>query len=105
MHQIYATRKAFWIRGIFLVHNSAPSRHLLQVEMLSAPYERGIDGCAGHDAPVCGRKWLAALVEMAPGGDRFQAQLAALIGLPLPDITMDQFMDIEDGWSMREDRV
>jgi hypothetical protein len=27
------------------------------------------------------------------------------IGLPLPDITMDQFMDIEDGWSMREDRV
>ncbi len=28
-----------------------------------------------------------------------------LIGLPLPDMTMDQFMDIEDGWSMREDRV
>ena len=27
------------------------------------------------------------------------------IGLPLPDVTMDQFMDIEDGWSMREDRV
>ena len=27
------------------------------------------------------------------------------IGLPLPDITMDQFMDIEDGWSAREDRV
>ena len=27
------------------------------------------------------------------------------IGLPLPDMTMDQFMDIEDGWSMREDRV
>jgi hypothetical protein len=27
------------------------------------------------------------------------------IGIPLPDITMDQFMDIEDGWSMREDRV
>jgi hypothetical protein len=27
------------------------------------------------------------------------------ISLPLPDITMDQFMDIEDGWSMREDRV
>jgi hypothetical protein len=27
------------------------------------------------------------------------------IGLPLPDITMDQFMDIEDSWSMREDRV
>ena len=27
------------------------------------------------------------------------------IGLPLPDLTMDQFMDIEDGWSAREDRV
>jgi hypothetical protein len=27
------------------------------------------------------------------------------IGLALPDMTMDQFMDIEDGWSMREDRV
>jgi hypothetical protein len=27
------------------------------------------------------------------------------IGLPLPDITMDQFMDIEDGWSAGEDRV
>jgi hypothetical protein len=27
------------------------------------------------------------------------------IGLPLPDITIDQFMDIEDSWSMREDRV
>ena len=27
------------------------------------------------------------------------------IGLPLPDMTMDQFMDIEDGWSAREDRV
>jgi phage terminase large subunit len=27
------------------------------------------------------------------------------IGIPLPDMTMDQFMDIEDGWSMREDRV
>ena len=26
-------------------------------------------------------------------------------GLPLPDLTMDQFMDIEDGWSEREDRV
>jgi hypothetical protein len=25
--------------------------------------------------------------------------------IPLPDMTMDQFMDIEDGWSMREDRV
>ncbi len=25
--------------------------------------------------------------------------------LPLPDLTMDQFMDIEDGWSIREDRV
>jgi hypothetical protein len=28
-----------------------------------------------------------------------------LIGLPLPDMTFDQFMDIEDGWSAREDRV
>jgi hypothetical protein len=27
------------------------------------------------------------------------------IGLPLLDLTMDQFIDIEDGWSMREDRV
>jgi phage terminase large subunit len=27
------------------------------------------------------------------------------VGIPLPDLTMDQFMDIEDGWSMREDRV
>jgi hypothetical protein len=27
------------------------------------------------------------------------------IGLPLPDMTMDQFMDIEDSWSTREDRV
>jgi phage terminase large subunit len=27
------------------------------------------------------------------------------IGLPLPDLTMDQFMDIEDGWSAREERV
>jgi len=27
------------------------------------------------------------------------------IGLPLPDMTMDQFMDIEDSWLGREDRV
>ena len=28
------------------------------------------------------------------------------IGIPLPDMTMDQFMDIEDSWSTRrEDRV
>ena len=27
------------------------------------------------------------------------------IGLPLPDLTMDQFMDLEDSWSIREDRV
>jgi hypothetical protein len=27
------------------------------------------------------------------------------IGLPLPNLTMDQFMDIEDSWSTREDRV
>ena len=27
------------------------------------------------------------------------------IGLPLPDMTMDQFMNIEDGWLVREDRV
>jgi phage terminase large subunit len=27
------------------------------------------------------------------------------ICLPLPDMTMDQFMAIEDGWSMREDRA
>jgi phage terminase large subunit len=27
------------------------------------------------------------------------------IGNPLPDLTMDEFMDIEDSWSMQEDRV
>ena len=27
------------------------------------------------------------------------------IGLPLPDMTMDQFMDLEDGWSTQEERV
>jgi hypothetical protein len=27
------------------------------------------------------------------------------IGIPLPHLTMDQFMDIEDGWSTREERV
>ena len=27
------------------------------------------------------------------------------IGIPPSDMTMDQFMDLEDGWSMREDRV
>jgi len=27
------------------------------------------------------------------------------IGIPLPNLTMDQFMDLEDGWSMREGRV
>jgi hypothetical protein len=27
------------------------------------------------------------------------------IGIPLPDLTMDQFMDLEDSWSTREDRV
>ena len=27
------------------------------------------------------------------------------VGIPLPDLTMDEFMDIEDGWSAREDRV
>jgi len=27
------------------------------------------------------------------------------IGLPLPDMTMDQFMDLEDSWSARRDRV
>jgi len=27
------------------------------------------------------------------------------VGIPLPDLTMDQWMDIEDGWSTRQDRV
>lgn len=27
------------------------------------------------------------------------------IGIPLPDMTMDQFMELEDEWLMREDRV
>jgi hypothetical protein len=27
------------------------------------------------------------------------------IGLPLPDMTFEQFMDLEDEWSMREERV
>src|SRR3984957_20317194 len=27
------------------------------------------------------------------------------VGIPLPDLTMDEFMDIEDNWPMREDRV
>jgi hypothetical protein len=27
------------------------------------------------------------------------------VGLPLPDITFDQFMELEDGWSTREERV
>ena len=27
------------------------------------------------------------------------------VGIPLPDLTMDEFMDIEDSWSAREDRV
>jgi len=27
------------------------------------------------------------------------------IGLPLPDMTMDQFMDIEDSWSTRKERI
>ena len=26
-------------------------------------------------------------------------------GIPLPDLTMDEFMDLEDTWSTREDRV
>jgi hypothetical protein len=29
----------------------------------------------------------------------------APIGIPLPDLTMDQFIDLEDEWSLREDRV
>jgi hypothetical protein len=27
------------------------------------------------------------------------------IGIPLPDMTMDQFMELEDEWSLREERV
>ena len=27
------------------------------------------------------------------------------IGIPLPDLMMDQFMDLEDSWSTREERV
>jgi hypothetical protein len=27
------------------------------------------------------------------------------IGLPLPDFTKDQFVDIEDGWARQEERV
>jgi hypothetical protein len=27
------------------------------------------------------------------------------VGVPLPDLTMDEFMDIEDSWSKQEDRV
>jgi hypothetical protein len=27
------------------------------------------------------------------------------IGIPLSDMTMDQFMDLEDSWSARRDRV
>jgi hypothetical protein len=26
-------------------------------------------------------------------------------GIPMSDMTMDEFMDIEDGWSTRRDRV
>jgi hypothetical protein len=29
----------------------------------------------------------------------------APIGIPRPDLTMDQFIDLEDEWSVREDRV
>jgi hypothetical protein len=49
------------------------------------------------------------------GSDRYDAavgsspagRIARLlpIGLPLPDMTMDQFMDIEDSWSTREEMV
>ena len=27
------------------------------------------------------------------------------VGIPLPDLTMDEYMDIEDSWSKQEDRV
>ena len=27
------------------------------------------------------------------------------VGVPLPDLTMDEFMDIEESWSIQEDRV
>jgi hypothetical protein len=27
------------------------------------------------------------------------------IGIPMPQLTWDQFMDLEDDWSMREERV
>jgi hypothetical protein len=27
------------------------------------------------------------------------------VGIPLPGLTMDEFMDMEDSWSKQEDRV
>ena len=27
------------------------------------------------------------------------------VGIPLPDLTMDEYMDVEDSWSARQDRV
>jgi hypothetical protein len=52
------------------------------------------------------RRGRAALpVTLVARADAQAGEEKVPIGLPLPDLTMDQFMDIEDGWSMREDSV
>ena len=44
-----------------------------------------------------------ALVARADAPSQKEEKLPA--GIPLPDLTMDEFMDLEDSWSTREDRV
>ena len=49
------------------------------------------------------RRRLTRLKQSAPMREPEEKKVP--IGLPLLDLTMDQFMDIEDGWSKQEDRV
>jgi hypothetical protein len=49
------------------------------------------------------RRRLTRLKQSAPMREPEEEKVS--IGIPLPDMTMDQFMDLEDSWSARRDRV
>jgi hypothetical protein len=81
------------------------ARSTISLALAQSPFPRL---CAGRQRPAWVRggpdgwrclslSWRAPMREPEPE--------KVPIGIPLPDLTMDQFMDLEDGWSRLEDRV
>ena len=66
---------------------------------------RGIQEDARAQLGLSRRRRVALLVALVERADARAGGERVPVGIPLPDLTMDEFMDIEDSWSMREDRV